>query len=249
MNPYAAPEIRNSGIPLGHGRVRVPFSQRLQDCCARLRACHPRRWTGLTLLVVALWMSYGIIRNWSSPDPARISLDTRQVQTRLVTEMNDVSPLPTGWPFFAVRPIGWFTWDSNFSPATPAPTGPIADFFPVVALLNFFLITVASVAIVYHCQNRRRGRPVAGLLFVILLVFSLSLVAHWTDHWDVKLGLDWLVNLAYFLPAFDVLVSIAALLLFGGRQTIQRPGVEHADVQQIASIQSPESVRPAAEIH
>ena len=178
MNPYAAPETVDVGIPHSAEWTssRVSISGRLQFCYQKLCLCRPRAWTKLTLLVVILWFNYGIIRNWSSPDRAKTSLDTRQIQWRLEAEMNDVSPLPIGWPFFSVRPIGWFNWDTNFSPATPSPPGAIADFFPLVAVVNVVLIAAAAIAIVYVCQTARKQRLPEISLLTIMILTGVSLV-------------------------------------------------------------------------
>lgn len=216
MNPYAAPETVDVGIPRKAEWTsgRVSISKRLQLCYQKLRLCRPRAWTKLTLLVVILWFTYGIIRNWSSPDRARTSLDTRQIQWRFEVEMNDVSPLPIGWPFFSVRPIGWFKWDTNWAPATPSTPGAIADFFPLVAVLNFVLITAVSIAIVYVCQaGRKQYLPEISLLTIMILI-GVSLVAHKSRQIEVKAGLDLLVNLAYFIPVLYMFFSMLGQFVF-----------------------------------
>ncbi len=188
MNPYAAPDssslIQQYDPPT---RTSQPsFTTRLRQCYQCARRCHPKRWGRMTWIVVFLWVSYAGLRNWPPRDPLKPSLESRHVQKLLADEISDVSPLPVGWPFFAVRPIGWFRWNSNFTPAVSGPPGPIANFFPVVMLLNCLLIFPVVLAITFLCQSVDPGPKRYVLLSAIPGITMLSLIAHETDNLPLR---------------------------------------------------------------
>ena len=133
---------------------------------------HPKRWTVLTWLAIALWAWKPIVLNY--PPSVSYSKDPATGKYSVPTHYNGLSEFkfPWGWPLYYVKPSYLTAPAVPMLAGTPVPPPVPSSVHPFALVTNLILVVITISSLVYILQKTRFR---FSLLFLFAVMTAVPL--------------------------------------------------------------------------